>query len=287
MKKQTILLLLVLGIFVLPSCSKQPADADTEAGRTSEASTYITDGQGADAAAEVTETSPTPTLTSTPTPTPVPSSTATPTPTPTPTPKPKKGVKISNAVDQTFNLNGVSYVYKIPKVSIGSKNMDKVNKKIKKDLSAYSYNDQSKLADIDYTVYKDKKIISICVTVQPGIVEGKNNTRYYIYNISVKTGKLMKPKDLVRARGKSSAMFLNKVRAIYRQFDKSISVGWKVERGLNRTNLQRVSYEYVTPYVSPKGHLCFAGYVMNLGIPENAYFRFDTVNGKYYRDVLE
>ncbi len=283
MKKQTLLLLLLLVFFILPACSKQPADTDTSTDTSTEVTQ--TSESSAQATAETSETlTPTPTLT--PSPSPSPSPAATNTPTPTPTPKPKKGVKISNAVDQTFNLNGVSYVYKIPKVSIGSKNMDKVNKKIKKDLSAYSYNDQSKLADIDYTVYKDKKIISICVTVQPGIVEGKNNTRYYIYNISVKTGKLMKPKDFVRARGKSSAAFLNKVRAIYRQFDKSISVGWKVERGLNRTNLQRVSFKYVTPYVSPKGHLCFVGYVMNLGIPENAYFRFDTVNGKYYNDDI-
>ena len=188
MKKQTILLLLLLVILILPSCSKQPAgtdapaDTSTEVSQTPESSADITDDQSAQATAKVTETTAAPALTPTPSPSPSPSPAPTNTPTPTPTPKPKKGVKISNAVDQTFNLNGVSYVYKIPKVAIGSKNMDKVNKKIKKDLSAYSYNDQSKLANIDYTVYKDKKIISILVTVQPGIVEGKNNTKYFIYN---------------------------------------------------------------------------------------------------------
>ena len=153
MKKQTLLLLLLLVFFILPACSKQPADTDTSTDTSTEVTQ--TSESSAQATAETSETlTPTPTLTPSPSPSPSPAPTNT--PTPTPTPKPKKGVKISNAVDQTFNLNGVSYVYKIPKVAIGSKNMDKVNKKIKKDLSAYSYNDQSKLANIDYTVYKDK-----------------------------------------------------------------------------------------------------------------------------------
>lgn len=193
--------------------------------------------------------------------------------TPTVTPAPK--ATVTSQVKKTFKKDGTNYKYEIPKVTIPGKNTSAVNKKIKKALSKYSYKGSEPYA-MKYTYYVNSKIVSILVNVYDTEID---HSEYYAYNISVKTGKLIKDKEVLKLYGVSSKKFLSTVKSTYKKGGYWAGKGSEAKKNIKKS-LKKVSYKYLDPYVGSNGHLCFLGYVYYYGGAGEGYIRFDAVKKK-------
>ena len=211
-----------------------------------------------------------------PTPTPVvikPSSSTTPTPKPEAKPK----VKVTTAVSKTSSFGGSKHPYKIPKVSISGKNTNSVNSKMKKELGNYATKGSSARA-VTYTYHITGKVVSILVKIYNNDTDSYTN--YKVYNISVKTGKLMSDKALVKAAGSSTRKFFAKVKTTYKNFGGGSSAPSAEAKKCRTKNLKRISYKYIDPYIGKSGHLCFVGYVDFYGGSGSGRVNFDSVKKK-------
>ena len=201
------------------------------------------------------------------------SSETTPVVTPTVTPAPK--ATVTSQVKKTFKKDGTNYKYEIPKVTIPGKSTSAVNKKIKKALSKYSYKGSEPYA-MKYTYYVNSKIVSILVNVYDTEID---HSEYYAYNISVKTGKLIKDKEVLKLYGVSSKKFLSMVKSTYKKGGYWAGKGSEAKKNIKKS-LKKVSYKYLDPYVGSNGHLCFLGYVYYYGGAGEGYTPFDAVKKK-------
>lgn len=209
-----------------------------------------------------------------PTPTPVvikPSVSTTPTVKPAAKPK----IKVSTAVNKTSTFGGSKHPYKIPKVSISGKNTNSVNSKMKKELDGFATKGAS-ARSVTYTYHITSKVVSILVKIS----NNDTYTNYKVYNISVKSGKLMSDKALVKAAGSSTRKFFAKVKTTYKNFGGGSSAPAAEAKKCRTKNLKRVSYKYIDPYIGKSGHLCFVGYVDFYGGAGSGRRAFDSVKKK-------
>ena len=205
MKKLLVTILAAACVLSLTACpanvKPETSTEETTAVTTEEPETETTTTE--ETTVETTETDPVETSSTEET---TSSSETTPAVTPTVTPAPK--ATVTSQVKKTFKKDGTNYKYEIPKVTIPGKNTSAVNKKIKKALSKYSYKGSEPYA-MKYTYYVNSKIVSIMVRVENTEIE--SDFEYYAYNISVKTGKLIKDKEVLKLYGVSSKKFLSMV----------------------------------------------------------------------------
>lgn len=211
-------------------------------------------------------------------------------PTPTPyvikpkgkaTPKPaqKTVVKVSAAVSKTSVISGKKYAYKIPKVSITGKNTDAVNKKMRNELGRYATRG-SGAREIVYSYHITKRLVSILVRISD---HGKDSRYgYKVYNISISSGKYVKDESVVKLAGSTNRKFKAAVKATFKKYKGGSSVPAAEAKKIIKTNLKRVSYRYVEPYVGKNGHLCFLGSVACHGGSGSATIPFDASKKRPY-----
>ena len=266
MKKALALILTAAAMLSLSAC---PASVKPE-------ETFISDTSF--------ETTKAPETTTTSTPEPVESSTVEETPSSTPeetsgstiivTPVPKPKVKVTNAVSKTFKNGGTKYKYQIPKVTISGKSTSAANKKIKKQLIKYSYKGSEPYA-MKYRYFINNKIVSILVHIQNAVYDADMDC--IAYNISVKTGKLIKDKAVLKLCGISSKKFFKMVKSTYKKVGGIwLKTGSEAKKCVKR-NLKRVSFKHIDPYLGANGHLCFVGYVSYWGGMGEGNISFDAV----------
>lgn len=259
----------VLSLCACPANVKpETSIEETTAVTTEETETETT----AETTAEITATDPADTSSTEETTSMAPETTPVVTPTVTPAPK----ATVTSQVKKTFKKDGTNYKYEIPKVTIPGKNTSAVNKKIKKALSKYSYKGSEPYA-MKYTYYVNSKIVSILVNVYNAVIESDNE--YYAYNISVKTGKLIKDKEVLKLYGVSSKKFLSMVKSTYKKGGYWAGKGSEAKKNIKKS-LKKVSYKYLDPYVGSNGHICFLGYVYYSGGAGEGYTPFDAVKKK-------
>lgn len=193
----------------------------------------------------------------------------------TPTPKPK--VKVTTAISKTSSFGGSKHAYKIPKVSISGKNTSSANNKMKKELSKFATSG-AHAREITYTYHVTGKVVSILVHISNHDTDSYDN--YKAYNISIKTGKLMSDKAVVKAAGSSTRRFFAKVKTTYKNFGGGSSAPSADAKKCRKKNLKRVSYKYIDPYIGKSGHLCFIGYVDFYGGSGSGRRIFDSVKKK-------
>ena len=272
MKKVLVTILAAACVLSLTACpanvKPETSTEETTAVTTEETETETTTTE--ETTVETTETDPVETSSTEET---TSSSETTPAVTPTVTPAPK--ATVTSQVKKTFKKDGTNYKYEIPKVTIPGKNTSAVNKKIKKALSKYSYKGSEPYA-MKYTYYVNSKIVSILVNVYDTEID---SSEYYAYNISVKTGKLIKDKEVLKLYGVSSKKFLSMVKSTYKKGGYWAGKGSEAKKNINKS-LKKVSYKYLDPYVGSNGHLCFLGYVIYTGGAGEGYLPFDAVKKK-------
>ena len=197
------------------------------------------------------------------------------TPAAKPTAKPK--VKVSNAVSKESVISGKKYPYRIPKVSISTKNTDAANKKIKSELSKYPLKGAG-ARQITYSYHVTNKLVSILVRISDDDPQTPDN--FKVYNIAISSGKLVKDGTVVKLAGKSTRKFYAIVKATYKKYKGGSSVPAADAKKIQKANLKRYSYKYVDPYIGKDGHLCFIGSVKVYGGSGTANVPFDAVAKK-------
>ena len=207
---------------------------------------------------------------------------------PTPTPyviKPNKGtpaakqavkpkIKVSNAVSKESVISGKKHPYRIPKVTISTKNTDAANKRMKSDLSKYPLKGDG-ARQITYSYHVTGKLVSILVRISDD--DPKTPDNFKVYNIAISSGKLVKDGTVVRLAGKTNRKFYAMVKATYKKYKGGSSVPASDAKKIRKANLKRYSYKYVEPYVGKNGHLCFVGSVKVYGGSGTANVLFDAV----------
>ena len=188
--------------------------------------------------------------------------------------KPK--IKVTNAVNKKLDAAQYgTYVFKIPKVSISGVNTDEANKTIKDDLMQY-YGVEGEPFEVTHTHYSNKMFVVILVSMRKHHPYSQSR----VYTISLKTGKIMIGSEIVNIYGITDKHFFKQVRTTYNKCS-FFGGGTKAEEDvLRHKNLKRVSFKYITPYISKEGHLCFVAYCDYFGINSPGYLRFDATAKK-------
>ena len=178
-----------------------------------------------------------------------------------------------------------TYEYRksIPQVNISDKDMSEVNEIIRSDveelLGYHTYT-----VELGYMYFIGDEIVSIVIKFDDGLVFGDHyGDRYLIYNISVETGELLEPEEFIELCGLTDEEFFTLADASFA----TIADGYRTsidEELREKTTIQDVyennkellSYEYLTPFFSPDGHLCFEGYIFELGDQGADHHMIDT-----------
>ena len=214
-------------------------------------------------------------------------STPTPSPSPSPSPVPARPeVKVTDAVSKVIDIEGYSFAFNIPEVSIQGHDMSGFNSKVKSELEKYYKDfDAKDLEDgyepysVIYIYYVSDNIVSICVRLQNLMLDA--DWEYYIYNISIETGKEVSGSEVIKDSGMTDDEFFDKVRQTYETFRSGFDSGdEEFEKRCIETNLGRVSYEYIKPYYSQEGKLCFVGFVDYEGGAGESDLAFDLSDKK-------
>ena len=203
-----------------------------------------------------------------------------PSPTPSPSPTPKPVIKVSTKQSTLSDSTKWGYwKLEYPQISISGRNTDSVNSKIDSDFQKYKYNwkdDNSKPYNSSFKYFIDDEVISI-------LVEIKHDSKYYqyldyvVYNISIQTGELLSDSEVVKRFGIKDNDFFFLVKKTYNRFEAGISwVNQTIKDKCTKANLERISYQYVKPYINVNGDLCFVGYVDHAGKLEKGNLCFNT-----------
>ena len=214
MKRLSLVLSLILCLGILCSCSMKPRSETlpTKPIETTEASTAA----------------PTPT----------------PTPEPTPTPSPASKVKITDAVRKTYKASAISYIYKIPAVTIEGIDMTEINKKIQSDVLATQKKNKKgmpkniKNFGTTYSYFIDGRVLSLCIASYKKPEDMTYQPVYNIYNISITTGKLLTSTEFMEMQGLTDKEFFALLKT-------------------NKINTAKtMTYTHVRPFLSKTGKLC-------------------------------
>ena len=163
-------------------------------------------------------------------------------PTPTPTPAPK--VTVTDQLRKTYKVANFSYVYKIPAVSIEGIDMTEVNKKIFNDVVALQKKNKKgmpkniKNFGTTYSYFNDGRVLSICIASYRKPEDLAYLPVYNVYNIYLKTGKLLTSAEFIEMQGLTDLEFFTLLKN-------------------NQINTAKSrNYSYVRPFLSKTGKLC-------------------------------
>lgn len=172
-----------------------------------------------------------------------------------------------SSVTVTDDINGVQknddgevyYIYhRIPTVNIVGKDLTDLNKKIHDDVISISDNEMYGTRPGIYNSYFiGDEVISI-----RSLFEYDSYRRDFIYNISIETGKFIDSSELIKKTGLTDSQFFEKVKEVYDKywlnFSSNISEEYlDTEKEMYQENYKNISYEYIVPFFSPEGKLCF------------------------------
>ena len=147
-----------------------------------------------------------------------------------------------------------------------------------------------------YTYYVSDKAVSVLVMFH-GFKDF--DITYKVYNISIETGKLLSDADFIKLYGITDKEFFDQVK---KQYNKDafgvMKVGKKYTKKelqrikkLRKKNLKRVSYKYVTPYLTKWGKLDFVGstYWYNLEMGETGLGQsiYDEKTSEYFWKLID
>ena len=172
---------------------------------------------------------------------------------------PSQNVTVTDAVNETFSskLFGENTKFAYPQVSIKGKNTNSANKKIAKEIEKYHTNREGQFA-ADYTYYfnKDpsfnKKVLSIVVELCYVRTSKRSDSIYFVYNISIETGRLLDTEQTLRAFGIGQTGLEKSVKRTYDSYVKTVDL---------TENEKKELYDdarLAEPFFGKDGHLCFA-----------------------------
>ena len=212
-------------------------------------------------------------------------------------------VTVTDAVNETYNatdpISGYSYNYSyvVPKVSISGKDMDAVNEMIYEKVDSFrNWVTPDLPAASSYIYYIDDQVVSILVRFDH-FSTATIQIDYCSFNISIETGELLSPTEFLNLRGLTEDEFFVLVDVIYQEsasivasdeghidsygsYEAAYEVVYKI-------NIDRMSFDYICPFVSEGGHLCFSGDVASLTAFGTEFQLFDTTsNSRLYWDDL-
>ena len=195
----------------------------------------------------------------------------------------KPTAKVTDAVNKTYTYKTYTYTQKIPQVTISGRDMSSVNNKIYKD----ALPDKSDhIYSISYSSYVDDGIVSIKMEKNLGGYYGYHDIAVCVYNISVETGKFMSSSEVVKQQGLTDSAFFSTVKKFYDTYKNTNSI-YSTDPNYKKwyqENYDRMSYDYITPFISSDGHFCFVSFNMRVyGGSDCAHVIFDTVTGEYDR----
>lgn len=183
-------------------------------------------------------------------------------------------VSVTDAVNETYTATdpttGSSYTYHfvIPKVTISGKDMDAVNESIYKSVNSISrFTNQMRSPETSYIYTIDNGILSIILKSEHH--ENPFQVQYRIYNISIESGKLITPAELLALRGMNEEEFFDVVEGFYKEAadqaaksDKAIeyygSYEDAYENYYNNNCQYNLNLDAVRPFIAKNGNLCFA-----------------------------
>ena len=224
-----------------------------------------------------------------PTSTPKPTSTSTPIPTDTPTPSPAPVIVVEDAINESFEYYGRTFVHRVPMITISNVDTTAVNEKIFNDIeSDYSYGLSSEGGEYygfatDYKYYISDQFVSI-------VFRASNIEHDYgytdVYNILIADGTLVSGETFISMIGEDPDDFFEAVRETYANWGAEQSEQYNhltIVDEMNGRNIERASFDNVKPYIGEGGHLCFVGFVEALGGADWATLRFDAVEKNFIR----
>lgn len=194
----------------------------------------------------------------TPTPTPAPEVT----PTPTPAPDPDAKVIIEEARREEYDYYESKLVNRYPKITIKGVDTSAINKKMAKALTTKVKPLGDNMFDgkaANYEYYIGDHIVTILAYLDELSFEYRD---YYVYNISIATGKEMSGSQVLKDAGLSDKKFFEIVKKRYKDFGAGVPNRPKsmVDKNVKK-NLKLVSFKYVRPYYDKDGKLRFMGKV--------------------------
>ena len=195
-----------------------------------------------------------------------------PTPTEAPIAKPvinkgtNKGVKVTYAAKKAFKRKKSKIIYQIPKIVISGKNTDAINKKIKKAFPERISNPKKckgyDLSDVWFSYFISDKVVSVVIECYGVYDEYSQDYVYkpdgsYVFNVSVKTGKQLSDKEMLKLCGVTQNDFFKMVKESYNR----IKPDEEFTKKDKKLTLEMVTSEYVHAYIGTNGHLCFIGVI--------------------------
>ena len=183
-------------------------------------------------------------------------------------------VSVTDAVNETYTATdpttGSFYTYHfvIPKVTISGKDMDAVNESIYKSVNSITrFTNQMQSPETSYLYTIDNGILSIILKSEHH--EYPFQVQYRIYNISIESGKLITPAELLALRGMNEEEFFDVVEGFYKEAadqaaksDKAIeyygSYEDAYENYYNNNCQYNLNLDMVRPFIAKNGNLCFA-----------------------------
>ena len=172
---------------------------------------------------------------------------------------PSQNVTVTDAVNETFSseLFGENTKFAYPEVSIKGKNTNSANQKIAKEIEKYHEGREGQFA-ADYTYYFNKhpsfnkKVLSIVVEVCYVRTSTRSDSTYFVYNISIETGRLLDTEQTLRSFGIGQTGLENSVKRTYDSYVKTVNLTEEEKKELyNDVHLAE-------PFFGKDGHLCFA-----------------------------
>ena len=189
------------------------------------------------------------------------------------------GVRVYDSpVSTTVSSDGSEYDFKIPMVKIEGVNTDEANKTIEKEIGKYLGDKYGHELMSRYVYFMNDKIVSIIVYNEYTWFDDDWKTT--VFNIDLKTGRLIGDGEVVKLCGLTDKTFFANVKTIYKKYnDEGIAENsnYSGAKKHYEQNLKRISYRYIDPYIGPDGHLCFAGQVNYIGGGGGAPVMFDMV----------
>ena len=181
-------------------------------------------------------------------------------------------VTVTDAVNETYEghneIDGYSYTFSfiVPQVSISDKNMDDVNAQIYEELRSYPNQNNPELpAETRYVYCVDDCIVSIFVEIRTHDENESITTWHYrSFNISIETGELLTPSEMLSLYGITDNEFFEMVDVLYQdaavRFSESVHNPDAYEEAY-QNHLKWMTFEYIEPFISADGHLCFKGQI--------------------------
>lgn len=165
-------------------------------------------------------------------------------------------VTVSDAVNETFSskLLGENTRFAYPQVSISGKRTNTANNKIAKEIEKYREDRKGDFA-ADYKYYISEKVVSVVVEVCYVGSGDRPDIKYFVYNISLLSGRILNNDQTLKHCGTNEKAFKNRVEKFYDSYIDKANLTRAEQRELyNDAHLAE-------PFIGDKGHICFAAVI--------------------------